>query len=81
MKDIYTIEEWKEIQEMQERAEEKRRQEERQQAKKIKKRYIKKLRLRKEVKQLLKDIMLCIMLTCGCLLSLLLLMWIESLNF
>lgn len=37
MKDIYTIEEWKEIQEMQERAEEKRRQEERQQAKKIKK--------------------------------------------
>lgn len=37
MKDIYTIEEWKEIQTMQERAEEKRRQEERQQAKKIKK--------------------------------------------
>lgn len=47
----------------------------------MKKRYIKKLKLRKEVKQLLKDIILYIMLTCGCVLSLLLLMWIESLNF
>ena len=37
MKDIYTIEEWKEIREMQERAEEKRKQEERKQAEKRKK--------------------------------------------
>ena len=47
----------------------------------MKKRYVKKLRLRKEVKQLLKDIVLYIMLTCGCVLSLLLLAWIEHLTF
>ena len=41
MKDIYTIEEWNEIQEMQERADEKRKHEERLQAKKIKKELIK----------------------------------------
>ena len=47
----------------------------------MRKRYVKKLKLRKEVKQLLKDIVLYTMLTCGYVLSLLLLAWIEHLTF